>query len=155
MLKIVIKNTQNEVTNAATFETEELANAWLSQEIANCSFGKPERWVTEDKEDVSNALESREVILREAEALIIDPDTNKVILSSDPVVIIEYRLAATYTVEIVDVTAQVEQERVNQEALAYLASTDWMVIRAQEDPSKPVPQEVLTTRAAARDSIVR
>lgn len=155
MIQINIKK-NDIVTNSATFDSQELADQWLAQEIANCSFGKPECWVTEDKEDVSNALESREVILREAEAAIIDPETNEVISEArDAVVIIEYRLAATYTVETVDITAQVEQERVNQEALAYLASTDWMVIRAQEDPSKPVPQEVLAARAAARNSIVR
>lgn len=154
MLKIIIKK-QGIITNQAIHETEELSNAWLSKEIANCSFGKPERWVQESQEDVSNALESREVILREAEAAIIDPETNEVISEArDAVVITEYRLAAEYTVETADVTAQVEQDRVNQEALAYLASTDWMVTRYAETGTA-IPADVLTARAAARSSIVK
>lgn len=31
MLKVIIKNTQNEITNAATFETEELCLNWISE----------------------------------------------------------------------------------------------------------------------------
>lgn len=64
-------------------------------------------------------------------------------------------LPAEYTIEIEDITAQVEQERINQEALAYLAATDWMVIRAQEDASKPVPSEVAEARQQARNRIVK
>ena len=42
MIKInIIKN--SEITNSATFETQELADAWLNNEIANNSFGLPER----------------------------------------------------------------------------------------------------------------
>jgi hypothetical protein len=64
-------------------------------------------------------------------------------------------LPAEYTIEIEDITAQVEQEHINQEALTYLASTDWMVIRAQEDASKPVPSEVAEARQQARNRIVK
>lgn len=45
------------------------------------------------------------------------------------------------------------QSEANAEARAYLASTDWYVIRMQET-GVAIPQEVLDKRAEARDSIV-
>ena len=44
------------------------------------------------------------------------------------------------------------QEAINTEALAYLASTDWYVIRLQET-GVAVPQDILDARASARLSI--
>ena len=63
-------------------------------------------------------------------------------------------LPAEYQVEIVDISAQVEQEKINAEALAFLASTDWMVIRAMEKGLEISP-ELKAERQAARDRIVR
>lgn len=51
-------------------------------------------------------------------------------------------------------TASQEQARINAEALAYLAETDWYVIRNQETGA-PVPADVLERRAAARLAINR
>lgn len=50
-------------------------------------------------------------------------------------------------------TAEQLQERINAEARAYLADTDWYVIRTQET-GEPVPAEVLAERAAARARVV-
>jgi hypothetical protein len=63
-------------------------------------------------------------------------------------------LPAEYTVEVIDITAQVEQERINREALEYLASTDWYVLR-EADGGKPCPAEIKLARAEARAKIVR
>lgn len=63
-------------------------------------------------------------------------------------------LPAEYTVEIEDITAQVAQEAINAEALAYLASTDWLIIR-EMDAGVPCPAEIKAERAAARARIVR
>lgn len=41
----------------------------------------------------------------------------------------------------------------NTEARAYLASTDWYVIRLQET-GQPVPEDVLASRAAAREKVI-
>lgn len=59
-----------------------------------------------------------------------------------------------YTTIEVDDIAQKEVDRINSEALAYLASTDWMVIREAES-GVAFSQEVKDLRAAARLSIVR
>lgn len=63
-------------------------------------------------------------------------------------------LPAEYTIEIEDITAQVAQEAVNAEALAYLASTDWLIIR-EVDAGVACPAEIKAERAAARARIVR
>ena len=92
-VKIFKNNIQ---TNGAKFETQELADAWLNQEMAKNSFGKNERWVKENEEDISQALETREVQNIQGSYT-------------------EYKLAAEYTIEQVDVTAQVNQENLLQE----------------------------------------
>jgi hypothetical protein len=49
-------------------------------------------------------------------------------------------------------TAATQQFKVNAEARAYLASTDWYVIRFQEI-AVAVPADIANARQAARDSI--
>lgn len=52
------------------------------------------------------------------------------------------------------VISKEEKRRIaDQQARAYLASTDWYVTRLQET-GKPIPQEILDARQAARDSIL-
>ena len=63
-------------------------------------------------------------------------------------------LPAEYTIEIEDITAQVAQEAINAEALAYLASTDWLVVR-EMDSGVACPDDVKIARAEARQRIVR
>lgn len=60
----------------------------------------------------------------------------------------------TYTVEIEDVTQQLEQDRINRESQEYLGATDWMIIR-ELDSGIPCPVEVKQARAEARARIVR
>jgi hypothetical protein len=53
-----------------------------------------------------------------------------------------------------DIAAKLEQEKINQEALKFLADTDWLVIRKQENGTE-IPQDILDARAEARAKIVR
>lgn len=64
------------------------------------------------------------------------------------------KIPAEYTVEIIDITQQVEQERINKESLNYLTSTDWYIIR-EMDSGIPCPAEIKAARAAARAAIVK
>jgi hypothetical protein len=50
-------------------------------------------------------------------------------------------------------TAEQLQAEVNDEARAYLLSTDWYVIRSQET-GEAIPAEILAERQAARDRVV-
>ena len=59
-----------------------------------------------------------------------------------------------YWVEYIDISSQVAQEKINAEALAYLASTDWMIVREVET-QVPCPLEVKQLRAEARLRVVR
>jgi hypothetical protein len=51
------------------------------------------------------------------------------------------------------VQSKLKQDKINQECLQYLNKTDWMIIRASENPAKPVPEEILIKRQLCRDSI--
>ncbi len=91
MKRVLIKK-QGVTTNQAEFATQELAEAWLAKEVANKSFGKPERWVSEDRlqiegENIDNSLE-----------MMIEPTSFGDIKL--------YKFAAEYTVEVVDITAE-------------------------------------------------
>lgn len=76
----IIKNGIVTNINNDSSQSDSQKNAWLQQEIANGSFGKPERWVTEGTEDISGALETREIV------------------NLDGSLIIEYRLPADYEI---------------------------------------------------------
>ena len=59
-----------------------------------------------------------------------------------------------YVTEWIDLTAQFEQDKINSESLAYLASTDWLVTR-QIETGVPCPEDIKLLRAEARSKIVR
>ena len=65
-----------------------------------------------------------------------------------------FKYPQDHWVEYVDISSQVEQDKINAEALAYLASTDWMIIRETET-QVPCPLEVKELRAAARLKVVK
>ncbi|MEQ4617651.1 MAG: hypothetical protein ABN482_06345 [Corticimicrobacter sp.] len=50
-------------------------------------------------------------------------------------------------------SARIEQQRINAEARAYLASTDWYVTRWRET-GQEVPPDIATERQAARDRVI-
>lgn len=52
-----------------------------------------------------------------------------------------------------DLVMPKSQAIINAEARAYLASTDWYVIRSQET-GDPVPEEILVKRAKRRAEVV-
>ncbi len=59
-----------------------------------------------------------------------------------------------YTVEYIDISEEIEKERINAESLKYLADTDWMILR-EVDNGVPCPLEVKLTRQQMRDRIVK
>lgn len=123
-----------------------VTNIWTS-DFANEShyepcFGKPERWVLHKDEPMAEAYDEADVLEEEIRPNLDGSEQKWV------------KLKAEYTVEIEDITAQVAQDAINAEALAYLASTDWLVIR-EVDAGTECPADVKAERAAARARIVR
>jgi len=63
-------------------------------------------------------------------------------------------VASEFVIEEIDITAEVTQQKVNQDALQYLAETDCFALRLVET-GKPMPIGILELRAAARLKIVK
>lgn len=81
------------------------------------------------------------------------PARDEVIFDVDGKTIIDtIHHEAEYTVEITDITAEVEQQRINIEALQYLASTDWLIVREVET-QVVCSADIKLERAAARSRI--
>jgi len=157
MKKVIIKNKQGVMGWGAEMLDP---TQWIADCVAGNVWGLPERWVLHKDEpmalayDEADVLEERIVEDMPAVEAVMD-DTGAIVQEEIPArTHKEVKLRAEYTVEILDITAQVEQERINAEALAYLASTDWLVIR-EIDAGVPCPAEVKAERAAARARIVK
>ena len=60
---------------------------------------------------------------------------------------------AEITTEIARLEVQQVQDKINAEARAYLASTDWLVTR-QTETGVVVPADILTKRQAAREEVI-
>jgi len=95
MKRVKILNRQGVQTHGAEFEDP---TAWIAEQIALNSWGKPERWVRAMDEDVTGALETRQTTGELGETVT------------------EYRLAAEYTIEIQDMTAEIAAAKVKADA---------------------------------------
>ncbi len=180
MKKVIIKNKEGQHTHGAEMIDPQ---GWIADGVAGNWWGKPERWVRHKDEpmaegyDEADVLEERivedypaidPVLISEAipgSPAVMDeagnivqaeiPETPAVYSEGMPAKTHkEVKLKAEYTIEILDISAQVEQEKQNAEALAYLASTDWLIIR-EIDAGVPCPVDVKAKRAEARSKIVR
>jgi hypothetical protein len=141
MIKVEIKNLQSFITNARQFETRQLAEAWVSEHSLALHFGKiageyPQSQLSQD--EISQATNTRTT--DESGRTLVEP-----VLT----------IPAQFTIEYTDISAQIIQDKLNVDSLAYLASTDWLVLRAIDDATKPVPEDIKQKRAAARAAIVR
>jgi hypothetical protein len=133
MFYVSIKK-QNIETNAASFETLDLANAWIVDCEAGKMWGEPAY---------------TEII---PEVLEIKDELGEIIQAAAPEQVIEH--AAEYTIEITDITSLVQQEKLNKESLEFLAQTDWYIVRELET-GVLAPVEIKTSRAEARARVVR
>jgi hypothetical protein len=121
MKKIIIKNSHDVQTNGAHFDDDDKMNAWLDEGKINNWWGLPERWVKEGQEDISIALETRVVIDSPEQVVkkeILPEIPWEPIEGEEPpppvfedVIIpevshVEYKLAATFSIEIIDITEE-------------------------------------------------
>ena len=135
MIQVSIKRS-GQLTNQASFPTMEEAQAWLSHHEGMKSFGEPAQTIQQQVE-LSPA--------------VFDEEGNEL---SPAVMEMQEMHIPGYVVEILDISAQLEQEAINAEALAFLASTDWMVTRAMER-GEELSAEFKAEREEARARIVK
>jgi hypothetical protein len=136
MIQVSIKRS-GQLTNQASFPTMEEAQAWLSHHEGMKSFGEPAQTIQQQVE-LSPA--------------VLDEEGNE--LSPAVMEMQEMHIPGSYEVEVLDISAELAQQAINAEAQAFLASTDWMVIRAAERGEELSP-EFKAERQAARDRIVK
>ena len=133
---------------------------WIAGHVKRNSWGKPERWVLHKDEPMAEAYDDADVLeemieeIQPAVEAVLDDQGVEVSPAIPAVTQKKVKLKAEYTVEIEDITAQVAQQAINAEALAYLASTDWLIIR-EMDAGVLCPAEIKALRAEARAKIVR
>lgn len=139
MKKVTIKNLAGVQTHGAQMEDP---TAWIAECVASNAWGLPERIVLHKDEPGAESYDDADVLEEEIRPNLDGSEQKWV------------KLKAEYTVEIEDITDQVAQQAINAEALAYLASTDWLVIR-EVDAGTACPADIKAERAAARARIVR
>lgn len=96
MLKIEIKNKQGVMKWGAKFETQEEADAWISENILKNTWGKPERWVW-DSDLQKEGLNSEDAI-----------DSNVINYFGENKTY--YKFEKEYEIIQTDITEQVEEE---------------------------------------------
>jgi hypothetical protein len=141
-----------------------ITNSWTSdfadETHYEACFGLPERWVLHKDEPMAEAYDDADVLeeeLREASPAVdaVLDEQGVEVSPAVPAVMQKWvKLKAQYNIEIEDIAAQVAQEAINAEALAYLASTDWLVIR-EVDAGVACPEDIKQKRAEARAKILR
>lgn len=100
MFKISITK-NNQVTNQAHFQTQAEADAWLAQEEANKSFGKPAGFYPISQ--LSQEELAQEISRKEVDEL------------GNPLMEVMVEIPAQYLVSTEDITAQVEAEKAKKD----------------------------------------
>jgi len=133
---------------------------WVAECVASNAWGKPERIVLHKDEPMAEPYDEADVLediieeVSPAVEAVMDDQGVEVSPAIEAVTVKKVKLKAQYTIEIEDITAQVAQEAINADALAYLAATDWLIIR-EVDAGVACPADIKAERAAARARVVR
>lgn len=125
------------ITNQGQFASMEEAQAWLDLHEGMGTFGQKAQ-IIEQQVEISPA-----VIAEDGSVL------QKAVTEMQ-----EVHIPGNYVVEIEDKSAEIAQQAINAEALAYLAATDFYIIR-ELDNGVPCPADIKAERQAARNRIVR
>jgi hypothetical protein len=160
MIRISI-NKNSQITNQASFPTMEEAQAWLAHHEGMKSFGQPKQIVQQQIELEPAVIEKQMVMIKEAQ---LDEEGNElspaefeeqdVVVKEAVIEMQEIEIPADYEVEVLNITSQLAQEKINAEALAFLAETDFYIIR-ELDNGITCPAEIKAQRQAARDRIIK
>jgi hypothetical protein len=133
MFEVKVKNLQGIQTHGASFESEQEAQSWVSSILLKPSIP----WGKVHGSYLESELSEAEIATK-AGVIEIDGITKHVIPNQ-------------FTVEINEYVKP--QDILNLEFKKYLADTDWYIVRHVET-GVAIPQDILTARALARQSIV-
>ena len=151
-----------QLTNQASFETDEELNQWFEKHKNMGSFGRCARY---EKQTIvvkqAEYAEGEPILVKDAvldeEGNELEPalyEVNRILVSEEETEEVDVLVEpAEFTFEVSDLTEKLEQERINAEARAYLASTDWYVVR-QAESGAPIPTDILYKRAEARAKVI-
>jgi hypothetical protein len=146
------------LTNQLTYETLELLESELAKYEAMGTFGTKassyEQLVSEAAEAVTEQELVSEAVLAEDGTELEAAVYKEVEISPAIDAVYETINVEGWEALIEDISAQIEQEKINVAAQAFLDATDWMVIRAVEK-NEEISPELKAERQAARDRIVK
>lgn len=133
MWQVKVFTQRNPLPNVAKHSTREEAEAWLERGKKEHWFGKPAVYESRINEETG-----------EEEQVLVTP-------------------AEEFTWEIKDITAELEQQRSNEEALRFLNETDWLCLRHQNEKELGLATsltseeylELLRERQQAREIIIK
>lgn len=115
MIKVNVKKRSSKVISwSGVFDTEQEANDWVSQHVANNSWGRPERWIRADANDVLPSSEDKKKS-DDVRVVILDAKTS----------INEYYFKADYVIELVNVRLLPKLESLRSQRNAKLYDCDW------------------------------
>jgi hypothetical protein len=138
------------VTNSGSFPSQEEAQVWLSSHEGMGSFGQKRQVISHPAISNESQVEISPAVIDE-DGVEISPAQFETQVTEVPA---REEVLEGYTVEIVDISAQLEQEAVNKQSLEFLAATDYIVVRAAER-NEELSAEFKAQREAARAAIVR
>lgn len=140
MVKVNIKRVlDNVIAWSATFETEDEALNWVSSQVANKSWGRPERWIRANMDDLLPNGENKD-----------DSDQVRSVQISDEVTVNEYHFKADYIVFFVDLGDSPKLENIRQQRNNRLTECDWTQL-SDAPLSSEEKQEWAEYRQALRD----
>jgi hypothetical protein len=144
MIVATIRKLDGTYLDHGNFASEEAAMIWLSPRIDQGIYGQ---------KHVPAQYQTVTVVIQEA---LLDEQGEEISpeVTEDHQELVKEEIPAAFTLELEDVSAQLEQEKINREAMEYLDSTDWMVIRAAERGEELSP-EFKAERQAARNRIIK
>jgi hypothetical protein len=106
MKQIIIKKLDTTIGWGALLE-DNAYQIWIDSCIANNSWGKPERWLSEQEcqaqqENIVDSIDSRNRVIVEALGEILDGEGNIIQSARSEETIVEYKFPCQYIIEIAD-----------------------------------------------------
>lgn len=150
-MKIQVTVTRaGQISNSASFPTESEANAWLASHEGMGTFGQKRQVISHPASSTESQVEISPAVIDE-DGVEISPAQFETQVTEIPA---REEVIEGYTVEILDISAQLEQEAINKQSLEFLVATDYIVVRAAER-NEELSAEFKAQREAARAAIIR